>query len=55
MHQSGKTMHHCGDAVLHNVVLKLEGMGFGREECIQAYLACDKSEEMAVNLLLGGF
>lgn len=35
----------------YDAVNKLKELGFGEADCLQAYFACDKNEDMAANLL----
>lgn len=34
------------------LVNKLKALGFGEQQCIEAYLVCNKDQELAINFLL---
>mmetsp|Transcript_27900 Transcript_27900/g.99272 ORF Transcript_27900/g.99272 Transcript_27900/m.99272 type:complete len:81 (-) Transcript_27900:104-346(-) len=38
-----------------DAVSRLAELGFSRDDCVQAFLACDKNESLAANLLFDGF
>jgi UV excision repair protein RAD23 len=38
-----------------NAVNRLTEMGFDQQDAVAAYLACDKNEALAANLLMDGF
>jgi hypothetical protein len=57
----GRGMGGGGDNVVHltreesEAVGRLAELGFSRDDCVQAFLACDKNESLAANLLFDGF